>query len=201
MVLGKSSMPVKKMMVREQDEYKRKNATVSSLKKTKTIANSRQEGEWGVGPLSLGCPGSHCQADAACLSQGDLWEQEHGSACFVPGAMEEQGNGVEDYMGEKEGVKRHGSLYTYDTRVLTKRELQPTHHKRSSMFDEAYEGNVFKLAVPEGKESNVDMVKEMGVEKGHQEDVVREKILQMLQKSHLSTLVPSVYWIAQYRPV
>jgi hypothetical protein len=28
---------------------------------------------------------------------------------------------VEDYMGEKEGKKRHGSLYNYDARVPTVR--------------------------------------------------------------------------------
>ena len=115
--------------------------------------------------------------------------------------MEEQGNGVEDYMGEKEGVKRHGGLYTYDTRVLTQRVLQPTHHRKFSVFDKAYQGNVFKLAVQEGKDNDVNVVKEMGMEKGQEEDVVREKILQMLQELHLSTLVPLVYWIAQYRPV
>jgi hypothetical protein len=193
--------------------HKRDAGGVRHLRRGEGVCRVLRGGCVGVGPLSLGCPGSHCQADAACLSQGVMWEQEHGSACFVPGAMEEQGNVVEDYMGEKEGMKRHGSLYNYDTRVLMEWELQSTHHKRSSvydkayqgdvlkLFDEAYKGNVFELAVSEGKYYAMDVVKEMGVEKGQEEDVMREKILQMLQESHLSTLVPSVYWIAQYRPV
>jgi hypothetical protein len=38
---------------------------------------------------------------------------------------------VEDYMREKEGKKRHGSLYNYDKRAPTvKEELQTTHHGR-----------------------------------------------------------------------
>jgi hypothetical protein len=49
---------------------------------------------------------------------------------------------VEDYMGDKE---RHGSPRTYDIESSKKREMKPTHHKESSVFDEAYHGDVTKL--------------------------------------------------------
>jgi hypothetical protein len=52
---------------------------------------------------------------------------------------------VEDYMGEEEGEERHRSLNTYNTRVLLKIEEQPTHHSKSSVFDEAYRGNMIKV--------------------------------------------------------
>jgi hypothetical protein len=164
-----------------------------------------------VGPLSLGV---HCQCVVACLSQRDLWEHE---VCLLVWSKEpwgEQGIGVEDYMGEEEGEERHGSLYNYDTRVLMEWELQPTHHKRSSVydkayqrdvlkvFDEAYKGNVFELAVSEGKYYAMDVVKERVLEKdGQEEEVKKEMILQMVHAAHLSTSLPRVYWITQYRPV
>jgi hypothetical protein len=66
---------------------------------------------------------------------------------------------AEDYMGVEGSEKRHGSLKTYVIKSFIERERQPTHHRESSVFNEAYKGdlsklfdeaykeNVFKLAV------------------------------------------------------
>ena len=88
--------------------------------------------------------------------------------------------------------------------------MQPTHHKKKSsvfdeanrgdvskLFDEAYQGNVYKLTVMEGKDNAVDVVQKRVVEKGQEEEVKKEKNLQMLHAAHLSTSPPRVYWIAQ----
>jgi hypothetical protein len=61
---------------------------------------------------------------------------------------------VNDNMGDKE---RHGSLKTYDIESSKEREMQPTHHKESSMFNETYKGNVFKLPVKEDEDNAVDV--------------------------------------------
>jgi hypothetical protein len=52
---------------------------------------------------------------------------------------------VEDYMGEEGGKERHASLKNYDSESSKEREMQPTNHKESSVFDEAYQGDVSKL--------------------------------------------------------
>jgi hypothetical protein len=77
---------------------------------------------------------------------------------------EEEHSLVEDYIGEEGGKERHVSLKTYDIKSSKEREMQPTHHKESSvfddaylgdvskLFDEAYKGNVFKLAVKDTDE-------------------------------------------------
>jgi hypothetical protein len=114
--------------------------------------------------------------------------------------MEEQGNGVEDYMGEKEGEKRHGTLYSYDTRVPTERKLQSTHQKMFSMYEEDRKGNVMVKTYPMDKYIGVDVVQK-GVKDGQEEEVKKEMILQMEHAAHLSTSPPRVYWITQYRPV
>ena len=90
------------------------------------------------------------------------------TACLIQKAVEEYSL-VEDYMGEEGGKERHGSLKTYDIKSSKEREMQPTHHKESNLFDEAYQGdvskmfdeafkgNVFKLAVNDGKDNAVDV--------------------------------------------
>ena len=135
----------------------------------------------------MGCP---CQADAALLSQGAredaaclcmraMEEQSQGfTACLSQKAMVEQiGSLVEDSMGEEEGD---------NTRVLLKREEQPTHHSKSCVFDKAYRGNVIKVTVVEGKDNARDVVK-----KGQEEEAKKEKNLQMVHAAHLSTPSPS----------
>ena len=92
------------------------------------------------------------------------------TACPIQKAVEEYSL-VNDYMGEEGGKECHGSLKTYDIEISKGREMQPTHHKESSVFDEAYQGdvsklfdktykgNMFKLAVKDGKDNalNVDV--------------------------------------------
>ena len=50
------------------------------------------------------------------------------------------------------------------------------------------------------KDSAVDVVEKGVVEKGQEEQVKKEKILQMLRDSHLSTCPPRVYWMTQSWP-
>ena len=71
------------------------------------------------------------------------WDEE--DACLIQKAVEKHSL-VEDYMGEEGDKERHGSLITYDIESSKEREMQPTHHKKkSSVFNEAYLGNVSKL--------------------------------------------------------
>jgi hypothetical protein len=91
------------------------------------------------------------EEDAACLSIA-VEEQNHEfTACLIQKAV------VEDYMVEEGGKERHGSLKTYKIESSKERELQPTHHKESSMFDEAYKGNKLKLAVNDRNDNAVDV--------------------------------------------
>jgi hypothetical protein len=62
---------------------------------------------------------------------------------------------VEDYMGGKE---RHGSLKTYEIESSKEREIPPTHHKESSVYDEAYKGDLSKLIDKAYKENMLKLV-------------------------------------------
>jgi hypothetical protein len=97
-------------------------------------------------------------------------EQNQGfTACLIQKATEECSL-VEDYMGEEGGKERQGSLKTYNIESSKEREMQPHHKKKSSvfsetyqgdvskLFDEAYQENLFKLTVMEGKDNAVDVV-------------------------------------------
>jgi hypothetical protein len=102
-------------------------------------------------------------------------EQSHGfTSCLSQKALGEQSCSlVEDYMGEEEGEN------TYNARVLLTREEQPTHRSNSSVFDNAYRGNVIKVTILEGKDNARDVVKKGVVKKGQEEEVKKEKNLQM----------------------
>jgi hypothetical protein len=84
------------------------------------------------------------QGFMACLSQKAMVEK----TCSL----------VEDYMGEKEGVERHGSLITYKTRVPTERRKQPTNHSEFSMYEEDRKGSMMVKTYPVDKYIGVDVV-------------------------------------------
>jgi HSP90 family molecular chaperone len=50
-----------------------------------------------------------------------------------------------DYMGEEGSKQCNGSLKTYDIESSTEREMPPTHHKESSVFNKDYQGDLSKL--------------------------------------------------------
>ena len=83
------------------------------------------------------------RGDAAYLNMHAMEEQSQGFTAYLSqkAMVEQTCSLVEDYMGEKEGVECHGSLITYEMRVPTERKIQPTHHRESSMYKEAKNGD------------------------------------------------------------
>jgi NADH dehydrogenase/NADH:ubiquinone oxidoreductase subunit G len=79
--------------------------------------------------------------NAAYLSTAVGEKTHRFTACLIQKAVEEHSL-VEDYIGGKE---RHGSLKTYEIESPTEWEMQPTDNKESSLFNEAYKGDVSKL--------------------------------------------------------
>ena len=70
---------------------------------------------------------------------------------------------VEDYMGEREGKKRHGSLYNYDARAPTVREeSQITHHESTGSLEPA--NAVDNAAVAENNDINEETKEVQGSE-------------------------------------
>ena len=67
------------------------------------------------------------------------------------------------------------------------------------LFDKVYQGNMFELAISEGKCNAMDVVQK-GVKDGQKEGVKKEMFLQMVQAAHLLTSLPWVFWITHCRP-